>query len=306
MMAVEQLSADLSALAVESRAPAPALEKILPHEQVEQQTLPELAARFADFVGRGALGAILLTRVTVMLAVSEIGIHTQTLRVQAACDLEHTRWWASSWLPVLAPWSGSAVPAIIELGIAVLLAGIARRYAVARFARIVDGPDALAAGRRFVTRAEPWFVALWTSGIVAYSTVFGAAVALQMWYVPEAVPWTAIACDHGPWLWQQAMWWYDTLARYRDMCCVVSIAAIASVMVARRRPMWLASRSIARFALLLALGGLVGAMWLCHVDDSRNAVANDDIWRMLAVLGGGLALFVSLASFALRSVHRRK
>jgi hypothetical protein len=306
---VDHLAADLSALALDSRATAPAIDALLPDEQVDETRLPELAAAFVGRVSRAAVGAILLARVIVMLTFSEMEIHKSTAVVRwrslDRCGVDH-RAWVPQWLaPLVMPWSGSVISAIVELGIAVLLAGVARHYAVARFARGISGRESLAAGRRLVSRADPWVVALWPSGLAAFGTVFGAAVALQLWYVPEALPWDLLSCSDGR-FWQQAMWRFDTLARYRDMCCVVSIAMIASLVVARWKPPWLASRRIAWGALLVALGGLVGAMWLCHIGDPHEAVADDDTWRMLAVLGGGLALFISLASFALRSVHRGK
>jgi hypothetical protein len=99
---------------------------------------------------------------------------------------------------------------------------------------------------------------------------------------------------------------FEIAACVRDVCIAVSVTTFASVWLARRRPAWLRAWPIAWLALALAAIAFCCALSMGYHDATIAFPDYDDDMRMLVIFGGAIALFISLASFALRSVNRRK
>ncbi|HEY1552940.1 MAG TPA: hypothetical protein VGG28_34155, partial [Kofleriaceae bacterium] len=107
------------------------------------------------------------------------------------------------------------------------------------------------------------------------------------------------------------LFWYvrdywEVADRLHDVVIVVIIATVASLWVARYRPRRLRAWPVAWFALAIAVVAFGDAFSIGYADAVDNRWGHDDAPRMLAIFGCALALLVSLGSFALRSVQRRK
>jgi hypothetical protein len=307
------VTADLAVLASDVRHAALGLAAILPRDDGDDQTLLGLATTYIDRVSRAAAGAALFAVIAGTLVLLEIRVHVQTVSLPAgafhigryhASDFEFIirrfAGWLSFWLEDL----NDVRNIVVLLAFAAAVGGAARKSAAKRFARTVDMPDPIEAGRNLVARSAPWFVALWTSGLVALCAFFAMTIAFHISDVGFVPMWNAILISPG--LLEAVREHFEIAARVRDVCIAVSVTTLASVWLARRRPAWLRAWPIAWLALVVALLAFRFEYQLGVEDATHYHFGPDDARPTPVVIASGLALFISLASFALRSVHRRK
>ncbi|HEX4452576.1 MAG TPA: hypothetical protein VH143_16980 [Kofleriaceae bacterium] len=274
---------DLAALADDARDRVPILAAVFANEREREDrvALLVLARTYADRVARAAFGAVLLALTAASLVSLAFAAARQGwVGVGQYVDGGAAVAWTSCFERV-----GYSLGA---LGIAAVVAGVARRRAMHYFARAVATPDPIATGRGLLARVEPWFAVAWTSGVVMFCAYVGFASALGISTIADEV----FAYDSAA----------TTACGYvRDLCIALPIVVAASVRVARQPPKWLATRYATQGSLIVALVALAVDYNMMVSDAARYYFDSQPLQSITTVVGTA-ALWVWVSAL----VQRRK
>jgi hypothetical protein len=289
------VSSDLATLGRETRSHVPALDAMVPDEQVRRDntTLLELANTYANGAASAAWGAFSLAFITSILALTA---------VQDRLSFAGHECWDGSWF---FGWLNSMDDTLRPFWVftfGLFCSTVARRLAATRFAALIGAsPTAELTARQLVARIAPWSIALRTAGITAFGVYFTIAVAFHTTLLTQAPPWDSLIKAHNDFV-LRSQWHVHDAARFRDLCLAWAGIVASSVWVARRRPSMLRYRLVGWSALGVALLAVRAAVWLGAPSDHwlSGSVSPFHTVRTFVTAIGAVALFVAVASSSLR------
>jgi hypothetical protein len=293
---------ELAALADDVRGDVPSLDSMLPVDRADDRELLALSAAYVDRASRIAWGVVLFTPVAITLVLLAV----QAITLWLPHEPQQLFWryieWdseSSSWLLDLDDYAQMS----FTICVAAIVAGFVRRYAAARFARSVAGPEPLAVAHAMLARIQPWFVACWTIGLVVFCGFFATVHAFQVsslvfefsrgdffsWGNPSSSLLSWAADQH-----------FDATSRIRELWILTPTVVIGAIWVARRAPFWLRVRYVGWAGSAVALLALAGAFAVCDYDLHHHTIVAHSILRTAIVVVGGIGLFATVSSFAVR------
>ncbi|HEY1548334.1 MAG TPA: hypothetical protein VGG28_10955 [Kofleriaceae bacterium] len=283
-------SLDLTALADDVRRDVPSLDAMLPGDHASDRELLALSAAYVDRASRIAWGVALFMPIAITLVM--LGVQAMTLWVPNE-DWAHgyVEWGVhpAEWLVEL----DTPGHALVAICIAAIVAAFVRRHAAAKFARVVDGPDAVGVGRAMLARIQPWFVACWTAGVVVFCGFFATVLAFHVGQLVFDVSRSQFATFRTGWI---PIDHYDAVSRIRDLWVLLPGAVIGAIWIARRSPSWLRSHYV-------AWGGM-GVAWLALASSFSMSfligALDHNAVRTVIIVGGIAGLFAAVSSFAMR------
>ncbi len=298
---------DVAALAADAREHVPALDAVLPDSPArrDDRARLELAATYSDRASRAAWGVVLGVPIVATLAFVVLNAalsHWMYGPPPLGDPNALLAFYSDEWHPRIADWldplNDNTQLAIGIVAVAAIVAGVLRRRAALRFARAAATRESLAIGRDLLARLEPWSIALWTTGLVA----FCAYVATMHVFDVEALglPPPKLQLLARPMLYVLEVQGYDNAyARVRDLCIALPLVALASVWLARKRPRWLSGRHVAHGALAVALLALAAAYQLRFGGHDQRAELHNAL-RSLDTFVGIAALALATLAFSLQ------
>jgi hypothetical protein len=284
---------ELAALADDVRRDVPSLDAMLPDDHSSDRELLALSAAYVDRASRIAWGLTLFVPVAVTLVL--LGVQAVTLWVPEFG-------WGSSYIEWgIRPWQwlleiDSSGHAFFAICVAAIVASFARRHAGAKFARLVDGPDPVGVGRATLAQLEPWCIACWTTGLVAFCGFFATVLIFDVSDLVYYATWNELGRSDL----RFSVAVHDVItSRIRDLWILVPSVVICASWIAWRPVVWLRTRFAVWSGVLVTWLAFAAALAIERYGDGPYIDPANALHTSI-IAGGFLSLFVLVSSLALR------